>query len=139
MCMSVHVTLLLCPIQTHYCLLLGLRGPEFDGLQCQFKMSVGQQIGSCSKSIAKANNALFICTRNDVANLSQLGNCAMYYPSLYCGHCYMVFKYLNRKTSQRKETDVIICTLFDYRAWLSLCSRGVKHAHVSRCNIHSEE
>lgn len=30
--------------------------------------------------------------------------CVMYYPSVLCGHCYMVFKYLNRNRSQRKET-----------------------------------
>jgi hypothetical protein len=51
----------------------------------------------------------------------------MYYPSVFCGHCYMVFKYLNSNPSQRKETGAIICTLFDYRAWLFLCDRGVQH------------
>jgi hypothetical protein len=66
-----HVTRLFSPIQTHYCLLFVLHGSDFDGLQCQFQMSVEEQTRSFPESTAKTNNTLFIYTRNFVPDLLQ--------------------------------------------------------------------
>jgi hypothetical protein len=88
-------------------------------------MSAGEQLLSRPELAAKTNNTLFMYTTNwSLLRCRKLDNVLT--KSVLWTLIYGV-QIFEEKHKPRKETGVIICTLFDYRAWLSLCDRGVKH------------
>ena len=114
-----------------------MRGSEFDELgQCQFHMYTGEWILSCTKPTVKTNNTLFIFTINKcLLRYRQPDSVLTEYVLWTLLYSYGVQIFAERH-KPRKKMCVIICTLFDYRAWLSLCDRGVKHvSFMARYNV----
>ena len=90
-------------------------------------MCTGERILFWTKHIGKTNNTLVIFAINKgLLSYRQLDSVlteSVLWTLLYC--CGV--QIFEERQKPRKKMCVIICTLFDYRAWLSLCDRGIKH------------